>query len=65
MVECVNKVTPTKSNRLQELVVEWTEQGFSPELIRICSNTPFIKNLESLPVSKQEVFGAELDEIKS
>lgn len=50
------------TNRRDLLVVEWTNSGFSSELVAICSNTPFIRNLEGVIVDKQESFGKELDE---
>jgi hypothetical protein len=55
---------PIIKTRRDELIVEWTESGFSPELIKICGETPFIKNLELVPVIiTQESFGKELEEI--
>ncbi len=55
-------------NRRDELIREWTESGFSPELIRIASESPMVKHgLDSVIVEEsedngQEVFGVELGE---
>jgi hypothetical protein len=49
LVSCeVGVVKPT--NRRQLLIQSWTEAGFSPELIKIASETNFVRNMELIKV---------------
>lgn len=52
-------------NRRDELIQEWIESGFSPELVRIASESPMIKSgLDPIATETQEEFGTELEDSK-